>query len=81
MSRAVLTPSLARGAGQQVLILAGGPDTAGLLTATQELAGYRIGLADTAAGALARLDAHRFDLLVVDITWPELPGVVRAGPP
>lgn len=74
-------PSLARGAGQHVLILAGEPDTAELLATTLELAGYRIGLTDTAADALARLDAHRFDLLVVDTTLPDLPGIARAGRP
>ncbi|MFF4590179.1 response regulator transcription factor [Streptomyces sp. NPDC001388] len=74
-------PSLARGAGQHVLILAGEPDTAELLTTTLELAGYRIGLTDTAADALARLDGHRFDLLVVDTTLPGLAGVARSGRP
>ncbi|MFF5186017.1 response regulator transcription factor [Streptomyces sp. NPDC000345] len=74
-------PSLARGAGQHVLILAGEPDTAELLATTLELAGYRIGLTDTAADALARLDGHRFDLLVVDTTLPGLAGVARSGRP
>ncbi len=74
-------PSLARGAGQHVLILAGEPDTAELLATTLELAGYRIGLTDTAAKVLARLDTHRFDLLVVDTALPDLPGIARAGRP
>ncbi|MFJ8111747.1 response regulator transcription factor [Streptomyces sp. NPDC096132] len=74
-------PSLARGAGQHVLILAGEPDTAELLATTLELAGYRIGLTDTAADALTRLGAHRFDLLVVDTTLPDLAGLARAGRP
>ena len=74
-------PPLARGAGEHVLVLAGDPDTAELLTTTLELAGYRIRLAGTAAEALAGLDAHRFDLLVVDTTLPDLVGVARAGRP
>ncbi|MFI7504995.1 response regulator transcription factor [Streptomyces sp. NPDC049687] len=74
-------PSLARGAGQHVLVLAGEPDTAELLATTLELAGYRIRLADSAADALARLDADRFDLLVVDTALPDLVGMARAGRP
>jgi DNA-binding response OmpR family regulator len=81
-------PSLARGAGQRVLLLAGEPDVAELLATTLELADYRISLAGTLTEAVARLDAHRFDLVVVDITLPGLAGgdgwrrpVVKRRPP
>ncbi|MCX4767601.1 response regulator transcription factor [Streptomyces sp. NBC_01275] len=74
-------PSLARGAGQHVLIVAAEPDVAELLATTLELAGYRIGLTGTVADTLALLDAHRFDLLVVDTTLPDMAGIDPAARP
>lgn len=74
-------PSLARGAGQHVLIVAGEADLAELLAATLELAGYRVDLTGAAAEALARLDAQRFDLVLVDTALPELAGIDAAGRP
>ncbi|CAM5288910.1 response regulator transcription factor [Streptomyces aurantiogriseus] len=74
-------PSLARGAGQHVLIVAGEPDLVELLATTLELAGYWISLTDTLAEALVRLEAHRFDLVVADTTLPDFAGVARTGRP
>ncbi|MGW0576402.1 response regulator transcription factor [Streptomyces sp. NPDC002920] len=74
-------PSLARGAGQYVLILAGDPELAELLATTLELAGYRVSLASTTAEALDRLDADRYDLAVVDTALPELGGLARMQRP
>lgn len=80
-SGATREPSLARGAGQRVLVVAGEPDVAELLSTTLELADYRISLTATLAEALARLDVHRFDLAVVDTTLPDMEGVARTGRP
>ncbi len=74
-------PSFARGAGRHVLVVAGEPDLVELLATTLELAGYRISLTDTLAEALARLEAHRFDLVVADTALPDLAGVARTGRP
>ncbi|MBT2676348.1 response regulator, partial [Streptomyces sp. ISL-14] len=61
-----------RGAGQHVLVVAGEPDVAELLSTTLELAGYRISLSGTGAEALARVARHRFDLVVLDTTLPDV---------
>ncbi|WP_314220579.1 response regulator transcription factor [Streptomyces zaehneri] len=74
-------PSAARGAGRSVLVIAGEPDLAELLVSSLEPAGYRVGLTGTAAEALVRLGAHRFDLLVVDTARPDLTGVDTVGRP
>ncbi|MEV8605787.1 response regulator transcription factor [Streptomyces griseoviridis] len=74
-------PTLARGAGQQVLIVAGEPELAELLSITLELAGYRISLAGTGVEALARAAAHRFDLVVMDSALPDMEGLGRGRPP
>ncbi|WP_327187507.1 response regulator transcription factor [Streptomyces sp. NBC_01334] len=63
------------------MVIAGEPDLAELLVTSLESAGYRVGLTGTAAEALARLGAHRFDLLVVDTTRPDLTGVDAVGRP
>ncbi|MFE4968555.1 response regulator transcription factor [Streptomyces sp. NPDC056660] len=63
---------LARGSGQWLLVAAGDPDTADLLTTTLELAGYRTGAAGGGAEVARRLVAQRFDLVVMDA---ELPGM------
>ncbi|RSO08796.1 DNA-binding response regulator [Streptomyces sp. WAC 05379] len=62
---------LARGAGQHVLVVAGDPDIAELLTTTLELAGYRISLTGTGAEAVARVVERRFDLVVFDTDVPD----------
>ncbi|MFF3941572.1 response regulator transcription factor [Streptomyces phaeofaciens] len=86
---------LARGAGQHVLVVAceggagrdpralaqGQLDVAELLSTTLELAGYRVSLAGAVPQALAALDAHRFDLLVVDTTLPDMAGFAHGGRP
>ncbi|TXS51808.1 DNA-binding response regulator [Streptomyces sp. uw30] len=64
-------PALARGAGQHVLVVAGEPDLAELLTTTLELAGYRISLSGTGAEAVARVAGRRFDLVVFDTDVPD----------
>ncbi|SDP28888.1 DNA-binding response regulator, OmpR family, contains REC and winged-helix (wHTH) domain [Streptomyces sp. cf386] len=64
--------ALARGAGQHILIVAGEPDLAELLSTTLELAGYRISLSRTGAEALARVAEHHFDLVVFDTTLPDM---------
>ncbi|MEU5077520.1 response regulator transcription factor [Streptomyces asoensis] len=74
-------PSLARGAGRRVLVVAAEPDLAELLATTLGLAGYRAVLAGTLAEALARLGAQRFDLAVVDTALPGLAGYDAAGRP
>ncbi|WP_405876141.1 MULTISPECIES: response regulator transcription factor [unclassified Streptomyces] len=76
-------PALARGAGQHVLIVAGEPELAELLSTTLELAGYRISLAGTGAEALARAMERRYDLVVFDATLPDVPtlGRERRPPP
>ncbi|MEU6257077.1 response regulator transcription factor [Streptomyces sp. NPDC047043] len=74
-------PALARGAGQHVLVVAGEPDLAELLSTTLELAGYRISLAGTGTEAMARAMQHRYDLVVLDATLPDLAGLGRARRP
>ncbi|QJT06620.1 response regulator transcription factor [Streptomyces asoensis] len=74
-------PPLTRGAGRSVLVITGEPDLAELLVTSLEPAGYRVGLTGTATEALARLGAHRFDLLVVDTARPDLTGVDAVGRP
>ncbi|WDF44296.1 response regulator transcription factor [Streptomyces sp. T12] len=74
-------PALARGAGQHVLVVAGEPDLAELLSTTLELAGYRISLSDTGAEALARVAQHRFDLVVFDTALPDMANFSRERRP
>ncbi|MEV0642950.1 response regulator transcription factor [Streptomyces sp. NPDC050619] len=73
-------PALARGAGQHLLVVAGEPDVAELLSTTLELAGYRISVVGTGTEALARLSQARYDLLVVDATLPDLVRLGRERP-
>ncbi|GAA4073543.1 response regulator transcription factor [Streptomyces shaanxiensis] len=73
--------ALARGAGQHVLIVAGEPDLAELLSTTLELAGYRISLSGTGAEALARVTEHHFDLVVFDTTLPDMANFGRERRP
>jgi two-component system, OmpR family, response regulator len=59
-------PSPPRGYGERVLVVADDPMDSELLSTTLELAGYRVGTADTAAQGVVRLAEHRFDLAVWD---------------
>ncbi len=70
-------PALARGAGQHLLVVAGEPDVAELLSTTLELAGYRTAVVATLAEALARVTEQRIDLVVLDA---DLPDVGRVEP-
>lgn len=72
--------ALARGSGQDVLVV-GGADVAELLSTTLELAGYRTGVADTGTEALARAAEHRYDLVVLDATLPDVPDLGRQRRP
>ncbi|MEU6198882.1 response regulator transcription factor [Streptomyces sp. NPDC047061] len=71
--------ALARGSGQRLLVAAGAPDAAGLLTSTLELAGYRTGAAGSGAEVAGRLAEHRFALAVVDAELPGLGDLARGG--
>lgn len=73
-------PALARGAGQRLLVIAGDSEVSELLCATLELAGYRVVEAVTAADGLARLTRERFDLVVVDVTLPDVAELGRTRP-
>jgi DNA-binding response OmpR family regulator len=73
-------PALARGAGQHLLIVAGEPDVADLLSTTLELAGYAVGVVGTAAEAPARLAEQRFDLVVLDASLPDVADLGRDRP-
>lgn len=69
-------PVLARGSGQHVLVV-GGPDVAELLSTTLELAGYRTTVAATGTEALTRAAEHRYDLVLLDTTLPDVPDLGR----
>jgi two-component system, OmpR family, response regulator len=69
---AAVRPVLARGAGQRLLVVAGEPDVAELLSTTLELAGYRISVSGTLAEALTRVTERRFDLVVLDVSLPDM---------
>lgn len=70
-------PSLPQGEGRDVLLVAGDPGDAELLTRTLESAGYRVDAADGAAAGVARLKSSRFDLVVWDATLPENKDLAR----
>ncbi|MFJ9030307.1 response regulator transcription factor [Streptomyces sp. NPDC102274] len=74
-------PSAVRGDGQHVLVIVGDQEISELLTTTLELAGYRVATAPTGAEGLARIVGHRFDLVVLDTTLPDLNALARAGRP
>jgi two-component system, OmpR family, response regulator len=71
---------LARGHGQHVLVVAGDPGTAELLSTTLELADYRPATAGTGTEALKRLMGQRYDLVILDAALPDLDGLGRARP-
>ncbi|MGW1208435.1 response regulator transcription factor [Streptomyces sp. NPDC002499] len=74
-------PALARGSGQHVLIVAGEPSLAELLSTTLELAGYRTSLVATGTEAMARATEYRYDLVVLDATLPDVPSLARVRRP
>ncbi|WP_374194879.1 response regulator transcription factor [Streptomyces scabiei] len=74
-------PSLPRGAGQHVLVVADDPPVAELLCTTMELAGYRIHAERTGTAAVHRLTDQRFDLVVLDLALPDLADLGRERRP
>ncbi|GHB52784.1 DNA-binding response regulator [Streptomyces umbrinus] len=62
----------ARGSGQHVLVVVHDSTVAELLTTTLELADYRVTAARTGAQGMARLAEHRFDLVVMDVSVPDI---------
>ncbi|MFD3839479.1 response regulator transcription factor [Streptomyces sp. NPDC058642] len=69
-------PALARGSGQHVLVV-GGPEVTELLSTTLELAGYRTSVAGSGTEALTRAARHRYDLVLLDTTLPDVPDLGR----
>ncbi|MEV6425798.1 response regulator transcription factor [Streptomyces sp. NPDC051662] len=74
-------PSAVRGDGQHVVVIVGDPETSDLLTTTLELAGYRVTAARTGAEGMERITRHRFDLVVLDTTLPDLNALARGRRP
>ncbi|MEU1405434.1 response regulator transcription factor [Streptomyces sp. NPDC005728] len=68
-----------RGGGQHLLVAAGEPDAAELLATTLELAGYRIGTADTGPDIARRLRERPYQLVLVDAELPGLADLARVG--
>jgi DNA-binding response OmpR family regulator len=68
-------PSPARGAGQHILIVVDDQAVLELLSTTLELAGYLTGTAASGAEAVTRLGEHPYDLVIVDVTLPDLNGL------
>lgn len=62
----------ARGAGQHLLVVVHDPAVADLLTTTLELADYRVTVARTGAQGMLRLAERRFDLVLFDVTVPDV---------
>ncbi|WP_369035714.1 MULTISPECIES: response regulator transcription factor [Streptomyces] len=67
----------APGDGQHILVIAGDPEIAELLSTTLELAGYLVVVAGSGTEALTRLGGFRFDLVVLDLTLPDLDVLAR----
>ncbi|MFE2321019.1 response regulator transcription factor [Streptomyces sp. NPDC059441] len=65
--------------GRHVLVVVEDAETTELLATTMELAGYRVNTVRTGAEALVRLVEHRFDLVVLDVTLPDLQGLSRGS--
>ena len=59
---------------QLVLVVDDQPETLGMLTRTLELEGYDVAVATDGNSALALLEEHKPDLIVLDIVMPELDG-------
>lgn len=70
-------PAPAQGDGQHILVIAGDPEIAELLSTTLELAGYLVVVAGSGTEALTRLGGFRFDLVVLDLTLPDLDVLAR----
>lgn len=66
-----------RGDGRHVLLVVADPAVAELLSTTMRLAGYQVGIVPTGTEAVMCLLERRYDLLIVDATLPDLPGVGR----
>ncbi|MFI9759121.1 response regulator transcription factor [Streptomyces sp. NPDC051963] len=64
-------PSPPRGNGQHVLVVVDDPGVCEHLATALELAGYRVGTADTGVQGMTRLAEQRFDLVVWDATLPD----------
>ncbi|MEN1883022.1 response regulator transcription factor [Streptomyces mirabilis] len=71
--------SPARGDGPHVLVVVEDAETTELLATTMELAGYRVSTVSTGAEAMVRLVEDRFDLVVLDVTLPDLQGLSRGS--
>ncbi|MFI1360190.1 response regulator transcription factor [Streptomyces sp. NPDC020898] len=70
-------PVSAQSGGQHILIVAGDPEITELLSTTLELAGYLVAAACSGTEALTRLADFRFDLVVLDLTLPDLDVLAR----
>ncbi|MEW1718190.1 response regulator transcription factor [Streptomyces sp. NPDC093109] len=71
------TADVARGDGQDVLVVAGDPGDTELLVSTLESAGYRVDAAGSASEGVARLKRARFDLVVWDAVLPDNKDLAR----
>ncbi|WP_328499168.1 response regulator transcription factor [Streptomyces sp. NBC_00414] len=65
----------ARGAGQHLLVVVHDPSVAELLTTTLELADYRVTVARTGTQGMLCLAERRFDLVLFDVTVPDVDGL------
>ncbi|WP_232838265.1 response regulator transcription factor [Streptomyces geranii] len=70
-------PAPVQDGGQHILVVAGDPATVELLSTTLELAGYLVAVAYSGTEALSRLGGFRFDLVVLDLTLPDLDVLAR----
>ena len=76
--RPVDKPSLPRGDGQRVLIVAADPELLELLTTVMDLANYRADTVGSGPEMVRRLTEDPCDLLLLDIALPDL-GQLRHG--
>jgi len=65
-------PSLPRGNGQRVLVAVPDPGESELLATTLDLAGYRYLTAFDGAELMSQFVLHIFDLVIVDVSLPDL---------
>lgn len=77
LSMVSISEKPAPGDGQHILVIAGDPEIAELLSTTLELAGYLVVVAGSGTEALTRLGGFRFDLVVLDLTLPDLDVLAR----
>jgi len=70
-------PAPVQGGRQHILVVAGDPAITELLSTTLELAGYLVGTACSGTEALDPLGHFRFDLVVLDLTLPDLDVLAR----